>query len=288
MQNFGTPQQNSWDWRAAGNFMFGGSGSSLLLMMALVAFPGTPHLLPGLVALAFVGAGLGLVWLEIGRPWRAINCYFHPETSWMTREAFVAMVTFILALIGIGLKVPAIVALAGLSGLGFLYCQAQILKASKGIPAWREPAIVPLILVTGLTEGTGLLLLLLSTLGNAPGWLAYTLLVLLVVRSNVWLGYRGKLTDAKAPPATLKNLDDINNLFLGAGNALPIVLTLLALVMAGWAQLWFALAGICALLSGWYMKFTIVTRAAQVQGYGFGELRRGHPLGLKPKKSAPA
>ena len=68
---------------------------------------------------------------------------------------------------------------------------------------------------------------------------------------------------------------------------MPIVLTLLALVMAS-AQLMFALAGICALLSGWYMKFTIVTRAAHVQGYGFGELRRGHPLGLKPKKSGSA
>ncbi len=288
MKKFGTPQQLSWDWRAAGNFMFGGTGSALLLMMALETFPGVPHLLPGLVALALIGAGLGLVWLEIGRPWRAINVYFHPETSWMTREGLIATVTFALALVGIGLKVPSIVALAGLSGLGFLYCQAQILKASKGIPAWREPAIVPLILTTGLTEGTGLLLLLLSILGDAPGWLAYTLLVLLVVRSNIWLDYRGKLAASKAAPATIKNLEEINKLFLGAGNALPIVLTLLALVMAGAAQMLFALAGVCAVLSGWYMKFTIVTRAAQVQGYGFGELRRGHPLGLKSKKSQAA
>jgi hypothetical protein len=42
------------------------------------------------------------------------------------------------------------------------------------------------------------------------------------------------------------------------------------------------LAGVAVVIAGWKMKFTIVTKAAQVQGYSFGKLRKGHPLGLKP------
>ena len=39
-----------------------------------------------MLALALVAAGLGAVWLEIGRPLRAIHVFFNPCTSWMTRE----------------------------------------------------------------------------------------------------------------------------------------------------------------------------------------------------------
>jgi DMSO reductase anchor subunit len=48
------------------------------------------------------------------------------------------------------------VGMAALLGVLFLYCQGRILQASKGIPAWREPKIVPLILATGFVEGAGL------------------------------------------------------------------------------------------------------------------------------------
>ena len=42
--------------------------------------------------------------------------------------------------------------------VGFLFCQAMILQAAKGIPAWRANWVVPLILTTGFAEGCGLLL----------------------------------------------------------------------------------------------------------------------------------
>jgi hypothetical protein len=131
--------QDCWDWRAAGNFMFGGTGSALMLMIAINSFPDTPPLPLGLTALVFIGLGLFLVWLEIGRPWRFIHTYFHPQTSWMTREASAAILLFPIAFVGIVFKIPVMITLSGLLGLLFLYCQARILLASKGIPAWREP-----------------------------------------------------------------------------------------------------------------------------------------------------
>lgn len=284
---FGWYLQNNWDWRAAGNFMFGGTGSSLLVMTVLASYPDNPPWGLGLAALAFVGAGLGMVWLEIGRPWRFINVYFHPQTSWMTREAFVALVVFALALVGVLLRVPAVLAVAGFMALVFLYCQARILHMSKGIPAWRNPAVIPLIIATGLTEGTGLLAVILTLIASVPTWAAYWLLVLLVARTWAWFNYRGRLAraDSGASPATVKMLANINPAVVGAGNALPMVLILVAFTLPDLAAPFTAIAGALALLGGWHMKFSIVVRASQVQGYGVGKLRRGHPLGLQPSGS---
>jgi hypothetical protein len=71
--------QTWWDWRAAGNFMFGGTGSGLIFFApfaALLASFVTPVLLAGL---AFMALGLGLVWMEIGRRLRAMNVFRHPN-----------------------------------------------------------------------------------------------------------------------------------------------------------------------------------------------------------------
>jgi len=42
------------------------------------------------------------------------------------------------------------------------------------------------------------------------------------------------------------------------------------------------LAAALVLAGGWYLKFVIVTSAAQVQGYGVGKLQRGRPVFKKP------
>ncbi len=94
-------QQQSWDWRAAGNFICGGVGGGLIVCAVLLD---APHglLLWGAV---LVGLGLGSVWLEIGRPWRAMHVYLNPRTSWMSREAIVAPLLFA-AVLAAWLDVP--------------------------------------------------------------------------------------------------------------------------------------------------------------------------------------
>ena len=87
-------QQTNWDWRAAANFICGGAGAGLIVFAALSGAAGAP--LTGLLlgGLALVGAGLFCVWLEIGRPLRALHVFFNPRTSWMTRESFIAVLLF--------------------------------------------------------------------------------------------------------------------------------------------------------------------------------------------------
>ena len=91
-------QQRHWDWRAAGNFVCGGAGAGLIVYAAIfgAATPAFAALV--LAGLALVGLGLFCVWLEIGRPLRALHVFFNPRTSWMTREAFVATLLFPVAL----------------------------------------------------------------------------------------------------------------------------------------------------------------------------------------------
>ena len=82
--------QTNWDWRAAGNFIGGGSGTGLVILAAVASTQGLVYWPLGLVGAVLVGIGLLCVWLEIGRPWRAMHVFYHPQTSWMTREAFVS------------------------------------------------------------------------------------------------------------------------------------------------------------------------------------------------------
>ncbi len=86
--------QRFWDIRAALNFIGGGTGSSLLVWASVGLLAGCPYFAAGLTGLAFVAGGLFMVWLEIGKPWRAFNLLFRPQTSWMTREGIVALFLF--------------------------------------------------------------------------------------------------------------------------------------------------------------------------------------------------
>lgn len=270
---FGSVLQTNWDWRAAGNFMLGGTGGALMFMTAATSIPHMPPPGLGYISLIIVALGLGLVWLEIGKPWRFLNVFFHPHTSWMSREASMAVLLFLLALAGILLNQVTIIALAGLAGLAFLYCQARILKAAKGIPAWREPAIVPFIIITALCEGSALLLLIVGLTTNLS-LLNHLLVALIILRTWTWINYRRRLSIAKAPQAALNKLISANPLFQIAGNLLPVVLIGIAYSTEGNPTTVLTIAWVLILLSGWYIKFIIVTRAAHVQGFALGRPKK--------------
>lgn len=270
MNRFGSALQTKWDWRAAGNFVFGGAGSGLLLTAAVAGSAAA-----ALAAIALIVAGLCLVWLELGRPWRALNVFAHPQTSWMTRESMMALVAVALGAAGAVLHDSRLLAGAGAAALGFLYCQARILHAAKGIPAWREPALVPLILATGMAEGGSLYLVLAPILGSRPAWLVYALVVLLAFRALGWHRYCSAIAASGAPEQALQAWRGPKAAFLGS--LLPAVLLLVAIAIPAQATVLTVVAGCIAILAGWLFKFRLIIRDAYVQGYAIGKLRRGHP-----------
>lgn len=260
--------QTNWDLRAAGNFIGGGTGTGLLIAAAFTHAAGLAYRPFALVGLLFVLLGLFCVFLEIGRHLRAPNVMFHPGASWMTREALVAPLLFGFGLAAAWWQTPWLVWVTALLAAAYLYCQARILQAAKGIPAWREPRVIPLIVATGLAEGAGLLVGLLAALG-APlslAWPALALAALLVARTVAWRGYRKRL---QAPTRALAALDAGRIAFdrFGAWVAAPLAV-IAAVVGTGTAATWLAgAAAVLAVAGGWHLKITLVTRAAYNQGF---------------------
>jgi phenylacetyl-CoA:acceptor oxidoreductase 26-kDa subunit len=263
--------QDIWDWRAAMNFIGGGTGTGLLLITAIAVVLGAPALASTLAGLAFVGAGLSMVWLEIGRPLRALHVFFNPRTSWMTREGAVAVPLMAFGLLAAWLQWTTLVVLVAVIAAGFLYCQGRILHASKGIPVWRTPRIVPLILATGLTEGTAMFLVLMPVL--APGAMTaagipvlLVLLILVAARYGAWLSYRHALKN-NAPLEALEALKRAEPRLIILGTLLPIALGLGSLLAPAYGTLLAVASGAFAAFAGWFLKWVIIRRAAYNQGY---------------------
>ncbi len=271
--------QTSWDARAAGNFVCGGAGAGLVVFAALSGAHGTTLSALVLAGLALVGLGLFSVFLEMGRPLRAVNVVFNPRASWMSREALAAGGLFAAGLAAAAGVAPLVWAAAALA-LVFVYCQARLLQASKGIPAWREPLLVPLVVVTGLTEGGGLLLLALPFTGVVTSPLLTGFGLLLIARVLLWRAYRRRLAGTLARGAVAA-LDRAGQMLQLVGT--PVPLALVVAMLAGWlpqaaVPLLASLAGLSAAFAGGYFKFTLVTRAGFNQGFALAHLPvRGQP-----------
>lgn len=264
-------QQTNWDFRAAFNFIFGGAGAGLLVAAAISGASGNVLRAVVLLALGLIGAGLISVWFEIGRPLRAMNVGFNPFTSWMTRESFVAGLVFALGLATVWFASRPLGLAAALAALAFAYCQGRILQAAKGIPAWRVPPLIWLILTTALAEGAGLFVAL-AVLLQAParGLLAYFSLAL-IARALAWSIYRSSAAKVTVR-AALAVLERSGKFMLQFGTIAPLALLLLAWFAPDFARIAVPLAGIAALATGWQFKFTLITRAAYNQGFALPHL----------------
>ena len=261
--------QAHWDLRAATNFILGGTGSGLLIAVALTAHA-TPDWKPLLAfGLALIASGLAAVWLEIGRKLRAIHVFFNPFTSWMTRESFAALVVFALGGLALALGRPWVAQVLGLAALVFAFCQGRILLASKGIPAWRTPGIVALIIATSLAEGGGLFVAIKAVALPTPPapWLVVFALVL-IARAAAWSRYRNRL-GAGAPRTALESS---GRTLVYVGTAAPLALLAIGLMLSSVAPGADALAGLAALAAGWRLKFALVRRAAFNQGFSLPQL----------------
>jgi phenylacetyl-CoA:acceptor oxidoreductase 26-kDa subunit len=245
--------QRHWDARAAANFVCGGTGSGLLIAGALLS-PGANFLVEA--SLVLIAVGLGAVWLEIGRKLRAVHVFFNPFTSWMTRESFAAVLLFALGVSFLAFKQIYLLYGAALAAAVFLWCQARILHAAKGIPAWRAPQVVPLIVMTGVAEGAGAALLFAS---GTEMQLLFSLAV--AARVLAWVRYR---TAAKNPA-----LERAGAGLVWLGSIAPLLLLVLFARSPAWAA---PLAGIAALASGWWLKYVLVTRASVNQGFSLPHL----------------
>ncbi len=257
--------QKFWDIRAACNFIGGGTGSGLLFIASVLIFMGKMYPAVIVTGMVFVSFGLIMVFWEIGKPWRSINVFFHPQTSWMTREGILVIPMFLsagLLLFNFSVSIGYIAAaFMGISALAFIYCQVRILHAARGIPSWCSPALKPYMFTTSLVEAMAVVVCI------GPGiekGLWGTLIVLLLLRVVFWKIYTNRLYKDGAPDASCRVLDSMQTTILISH------ITALALLMAALLrdipQL-SIFAGIILAIIGWYIKVVLITKAAQTRGF---------------------
>lgn len=272
--NFGPKpwHQTNWDFRAAFNFILGGAGAGLLVIVALSGLGGNPLRLEILLGLGLIGAGLVSIWFEIGRPLRALNVGFNPFTSWMTRESFAAGVVFALGLSAAWFGSTPLAQAAALAALAFAYCQGRILQAAKGIPVWRLPSLAWLNFTTALAEGAGLFLALAALLDlPARGVVLGYFSLALIARGLAWSIYRASVAKIAVRPARMV-LDRAGKSLIQFGTIAPLALLLAGLLAPDAARIAAILAGVLALATGWQFKFVLITRAAYNQGFSLPHL----------------
>ena len=258
-------RQTYWDWRAAGNFIFGGAGSGALIYAATA-----PDAMPilGPIGAVLVLCGLLCVWFEIGRPWRALNVFRRPGTSWMSREAWIAPWLLAAAVLEFSPLFAWSRIAAAVLALAYLYSQARILSAGRAIPAWRHPRTVPLMIESGLAEGAGIGVLvgcLSAPASAAQSWVGWSLAGLLVLRITAVAWYRAGLRRDGAPQNLLRDLSRWVPRLL----TLDACATAAALAHAAWpsSALSIETAAVLAVVAGWWWKHTIVVRLSYNQGF---------------------
>ena len=261
--------QQHWDWKASANFICGGIGSGLFIFASMIGLR-HPQVLPlGWLALAIMALGLATLMLKIGKPLRALYVLRQPRRSWMTREAWIAGVMFPVSALALWLANMPLLILAAVLAFGFLFCQGMIMKNAKGIPVWRSPWVVPLLLVTGFAEGGGLLLAavtLLPGLSVLADAMALAIAVLALLRGFIWRSYRTALMIEGAPTRALDVLDGYRPWLALGGLALPLVLIAAGLALPP-AKPLYVLAGLAIMAAGAGFKFVLVTRASYNQGF---------------------
>ena len=273
--NFGPApmRQTTWDARAATNFVCGGAGAGVIVFAAFAN--AGPHTTSALLVLgaALVATGLACVWFEIGRPLRALHVFFHPRTSWMSREAFVATLLLPTAVLA-AMRVPGTLAVAVALALAFVVCQGKMLQAARAIPAWRAPLAGPLVVTTGLVEGGGLVIAATAALASGSLIALLLFVALVALRALAFVAYLRSLetADARHAQAALK---PSGRLLLVAGTVLPLTLVGLAALDAfapAPARAALVAAGLAAAAGGFHFKYTLVLRAGFVQAVALAHL----------------
>lgn len=264
--------QKAWDARAAANFVCGGAGSGLIIFAVAGDARGFALQALLLAGLALVGCGLSCVWHELGRPARALNVFRHARTSWMSREA-IAAALLVPVTLAATMGVPGMAMLAAFVAAAFAVCQARMLQAARAIPAWREPLVAPLLVVSAFVEGGGLFFAVSPWLSVGDAQVLVFFGSFVLVRGVVFLVYRRAVADA-LPHAGRVALDRAGAVLHASTFASLACIALVATGIAGetWTFAVASLAGIAALAGGVYLKHTLLLRAAYRQAPALSHL----------------
>jgi len=196
-----------------------GAGYGLLawlgVLNALRLLPVSPWFGVGtvVVSLALSGAGLLASTLHLGHPERAWRAVSQWRSSWLSREAALALLTnlpalgfaaaWVLAGRAIGVTV-VLGLLAAAGGLATVACQAMIYVTLRPIRQWCHPLVLPNLLLLALFSGATWLAAAVAVAGYLPRVEAALGVVFGAAALLAKLAYWRRI-DAAPPVATIES-----------------------------------------------------------------------------------
>jgi DMSO reductase anchor subunit len=111
------------------------------------------------LALGLAGAGLLASLFHLGQPTRFLKAFSQWRSSWLSREAVLAMASFLLfggyaALWSLaGLRISTLGALAAVSAIATVFATSMIYAQMKSVPRWRSPLTPAIFLLAALGGG---------------------------------------------------------------------------------------------------------------------------------------
>ena len=287
-------RQTFWDARAAANFILGGAGSGTIVMASLAYLAGSwseaALVETSALGAALMAVGLFAVFLEIGRKRRFLYALLRPQSSWMTREVYAVAVLFPCLAVGYLWPHAGWYALAATAAAAFLYCQARILHAGKGIPAWRVPIMPWMLVATGLFEGTAVVALS-SVLRPEPVTFGVAIAAagtgLAMLNAVLWHLYRRRARGWGIGSLARASLERITPWLHLLGHFVPLVAFGSALVLSSTPATVLTLGAVATLGGGITWKLTVITRAAYQQSFALARIpQRGSGRLAAPRRLA--
>jgi DMSO reductase anchor subunit len=161
------------------------------------------------LALALAGIGGAASFLHLGHPERAWRALSQWRSSWLSREAVLALAAVPVALgfaaagtiagAGAALWQPAFAVGAAAVAVATVIATSKIYATLRAVPAWHNPWVTPGYLACAGLSGVLLLQGLVAIVGQAAGALAATSTAAAVVAGAIKLAYWRSID--RAPPA---------------------------------------------------------------------------------------
>lgn len=203
-----------------------GAGYGMLVWLAILAATNavSPSLASGVtifvVALGLITSGLLSSTFHLGHPERAWRALSQWRSSWLSREAIAAIVTYIPALLfALGWIVFASVdgnwrivgLITGLMALVTVACTGMIYASLKAIPRWTDATVVPIYLAFALSSGGALIITVLAILGPLTSQWAWLVALATALAWALKLLYWHRIDNA-APVATAESATGLGHL----------------------------------------------------------------------------
>jgi DMSO reductase anchor subunit len=262
-------QQRIWRLPAVINFTLGSMGAGFYLLTLIESWldggpAGGRGTIEGVLAVALILTGFFALLFEAGNPLKSYLTILNVRHSWMSRELLFAIL--FIGLVGLDWLAPhsLIRALAGVAAFLFIVSQAFIVFKSRAVLSWNVWPIPPLLVLSGMSSGCGLLLLMRMREGISNGMtilVSGLLLLCLGVLLYYLFAFRKGEADFQAATRYLRS-----RLSLAVGVVVGLVGPLILLLVtwsigAALANGLHVLAGMCIIVGALWRTRDIITRA---------------------------